>query len=836
MTSRSSLEWRGRALLALVLVALTLALPGRALAEPPSDGRTPTNTVSAETKAQRAKLDSFKAQLDQKEAALQRADLPDADLAALRQQIDPLAEAIRGLIADLTPRIDAAKARLGELGPKPAEDAEESEDVVREREAREAAAGELDETRRLARTILVQAEQLTAQVSDRRRASFARSLFERTSGILSPALWSSVAHNLPRDLRALGIVSGDWLERIRRESTPGVLLVLGLAIGIAVALYIGRAHLAPRLIGRDPAAVEVPRRRRLLVALGVLVLGTLPALAGSALVYFILDATRMIPPRFQPLMATALGGLAFVAFVQALADALLAPGRGAWRLVRAGDASAGRIVRFAVAISAIIVLGKIVEALNTAIAAALLTTVASRSLFALAAAAALALLLRRFASVEEDEEASLGPYIPAEPQAGGSIRVAGWIAVVVIGLATLVGYVALASFLVDQLVWLSLVVALAWFAIAFADEFVGGTLRGENRIATAIQANTGLRRRSLQQIGVLAAGLLRVVLILAALMLVLAPWGVESVDVLSSVKAAFFGLKVGDVTISLSSVAIGLLIFATAFTATRIVQSWLEKTFLPATELDAGLRNSILTVFGYVGFFVAAAFAFSYLGLSLDKIAIVAGALSVGVGFGLQSIVNNFVSGLILLWERPIRVGDLVVVGDGEGYVRRINVRATEIETYDRATVIVPNSNLISGVVRNRVRVDRTGRVVLPVTVPRSADPVQVTELLMAASAAHPDVLKDVPPKVFFKKIGEADLTFELICIVADVDRQARVQSDLNFAVFEALTKAGLIVLPATPQIDVRGLTPVERALDHIAEALGEGRLGERRPRPAAAE
>ena len=102
-------------------------------------------------------------------------------------------------------------------------------------------------------------------------------------------------------------------------------------------------------------------------------------------------------------------------------------------------------------------------------------------------------------------------------------------------------------------------------------------------------------------------------------------------------RAAFFGFRVGEVTISLATVALALLIFAIGFAVTRIIQGWLDSTFLPATDLDAGLRNSIRTAFGYLGFFVAAALAFSYLGLSLDRIAIVAGALSVGIGFGLQS-------------------------------------------------------------------------------------------------------------------------------------------------------------------------------------------------------
>src|SRR6476660_2868241 len=226
-------------------------------------------------------------------------------------------------------------------------------------------------------------------------------------------------------------------------------------------------------------------------------------------------------------------------------------------------------------------------------------------------------------------------------------------------------------------------------------------------------------------------------------------------------RAAFFGITVGGFTISLSSVADAIVLFGVVYGATRGVQYWLETRYLPHTHLDIGLRNAIKTSFGYVGFIVAVALALGYLGLSLDKIAIVAGALSVGIGFGLQSIVNNFVSGLILLWERPIRVGDLVVVGDGEGYVRRINVRATEIETFDRSTVLVPNSNLISGVVKNRVRSDRTGRVIAPVSVPRTADPVRAAEIITECARAHAEVLKEPPPRVLFKKIGEAWFEFD---------------------------------------------------------------------------
>ena len=257
-----------------------------------------------------------------------------------------------------------------------------------------------------------------------------------------------------------------------------------------------------------------------------------------------------------------------------------------------------------------------------------------------------------------------------------------------------------------------------------------------------------------------------------------------------------------------------------------MVQRWLDTTFLPATELDAGLRNSIRTAFGYVGIIVAAAIAFSYLGLSLDRIAIVAGALSVGIGFGLQSIVNNFVSGLILLWERPIRVGDLVVVGDGEGYVRRINVRATEIETFDRSTVIVPNSNLISGVVRNRVRADRTGagrrhgaRAARRGSGPGGRDHAD-------CALAHREVMSEPAPRVFFKKIGETTIEFDLVCFVDEIEAAGRVSSDLYFAIYRALRETGIGQAGAGRHRDAAGLGRVETSIEHIAEAKSRRRPG----------
>ncbi|MFE1598463.1 DUF3772 domain-containing protein [Methylobacterium sp. ID0610] len=785
--------------------------------------------ISEQIKQIRAQLDQEKADLDQREQALTHQNLNKDDLALLRDGIDPVAERLRHVIDSLGPRLEAAKERLNQLGPKPKEGAE-APDVAQERAQREGGVAEIDETMRLARSLLVQSEQITDQISNRRRTAFTRALFERTDGLLSPNLYARAASSLPRDVKAAETALDDIVRQVQRSGTPLRLLVVALAIGVSVALYIARRHIAPRLGRRDAAneKTKAPSRRaKVLAAWRVVLSGAVPALAGSFLVSFAIEATDLMPDRYSTVAHGVLMALAFVAVVEAVTDALLSPGKPDWRLVAMEDATAERLTRLVVGIAFVIAIGRTIEEFNEAISVGLPISIVTRGIFAAVVAVVMAEGLRRFAARAETEEACFGPYVAAESSTGigGPLRIVGWVVTAAVALCALSGYIALSSFLIDQLVWTAIAAALLYLAITSADAFITGTLQDDSRIATALQANTGLRKKSLNQIAVLMGGLVRVVLGVVAAVLLLATWGVDSTDIYTSVRAAFFGFKVGDVTISLSTIVIAVGLFLLGLTVSRVVKRWLENTYLPATDLEAGLRNSIATVTGYVGFLVSLAIAFSYLGLSLEKITIVAGALSVGIGFGLQSIVNNFVSGLLLLWERPIRVGDLVVIGDNEGYVRRISVRSTEIQTFDRSAVIVPNSNLISGVVKNRVRGDRTGRVSITVNVLRNQDPVRAADLIAGCARAHADVLKEPPPRVVFRKIGDPFLEFEMIAMITDVASQLKVQSDLNFAVFKTLSEEGLIpnLGPGASIVTVQGLEPVQDALGQIARAVVPG-------------
>ena len=257
------------------------------------------------------------------------------------------------------------------------------------------------------------------------------------------------------------------------------------------------------------------------------------------------------------------------------------------------------------------------------------------------------------------------------------------------------------------------------------------------------------------------------------------------------------GWNFGGVSLKPKNIVGGILVFALLVVVIGWIKRWVDRRWLQRIVIERGARDAILTLFGYIAFVLAILISLKAANVDLTGLAIISGALALGIGFGMQEIANNFVSGLILLFERPIRAGDFVTVGETEGFVRRIRIRATEIETLDNQNVLVPNSELVSGRVTNWVLRDTHGRLLVRVGVAYGSDVGRVREILETVANEHSEVISDgraPAPRALFMGFGDSSLDFELRVRVFRIERRFSVMSDINFAIEKEFRKAGIVI------------------------------------------
>jgi len=375
------------------------------------------------------------------------------------------------------------------------------------------------------------------------------------------------------------------------------------------------------------------------------------------------------------------------------------------------------------------------------------------------------------------------------------VRVAAFLAVATSLVAELIGYHNFASYLLRGVILTSLGAYGLWFLLWQAETFTEWLDASELPTAGVLRTVLGVPGDSRRP----GLGLYRLIvdtaLWIGFLMVIVDVWDTSGTMLNELYVQATEGIAVGNITIVPADIIMAVLIFAAIIVITGWAKGWIDRRWLKHITRDRGSRDAVTTVVGYLGFIIAVIVALSIAGINVTGITVVAGALSVGIGFGMQSIANNFVSGIILLFERPIKAGDFVTVGDVEGFVKRISIRSTEIETLDNQDMLVPNSELVSGRVTNWVLHNPYGRLRLKVGVAYGSDIHKVKEILEAVAHEHPEVITDgraTGPKALFMEFGDSALEFELRVRILRIPRRFDVTSELNFAIDKQFREAGI--------------------------------------------
>ena len=711
---------------------------------------------------------------DRAEAVIEADRASDAALENMRSEINTYREDFNKARSANTDRITTLEGQITALGPKPAEGETEPDDIAQLRAHLENQLNSLRVPRIISEEAYSRANGLISEIDRIIRDRQTRELLERGPSPVNPVYWGpawtdikeatlSLFHETVENLKTDAV-----REQLRRQG----LGIFVLVIAAAVLLIFGRRWSEEggeylRKLGGQGSGVwtfVISLLRILLPWLGVWMLVKAVTLTG-------------IPGLRGTLLVQNVPYWAAIAFFYDWIGRQIYVMGAAQNFSRL---SARKITELRIYIDLLAIMLILHE---LAILFEQIENVpdSTRAVISFPVVVATALLLLRVRQVRQPAREAELAEAQASPRAAGFSQLVEFLrrALFLLGIASpilaVIGYINAAEAIVFPAVKTLILIA----AIVIVQRFfamVYGWLTGQGDAA----------RDSLFSV------LVGFALAITALPLLAIYWGARETDLLEAWARVLMGFNIGGVTISPTNFLTFVAVFAIGYTLTRLLQGGLRNSLLPKTSIDPGGQNAIVAGTGYVGVFLAALAAIMVAGFDLSSLAIVAGALSVGIGFGLQTIVSNFVSGIILLVERPISKGDWIDVNGMMGYVRDISVRSTRIETFDRSDVIVPNSDLISGVVTNYTRGNTIGRVIVPVGVAYGTDTRKVEAILGEIANGHPMVLANPAPSVVFQGFGADSLDFEIRAILRDVNWVLSVKSDMNHEINRRFVEEGI--------------------------------------------
>ncbi|QUD90495.1 DUF3772 domain-containing protein [Phenylobacterium montanum] len=713
----------------------------------------------------------------------------DDQLAAMAAQAAGLESQAQALVAARAHALAALDHGLAQIGPKGRRAPTKAEQQKRAPllAQRPALVAQVQQAQGLA----ADAGATYDQIAERRRAGFSARVLQRTDSPVSPSFWNSLAGAGWADLGRLDAAADEAVRAAIEADEPKGLI--GLGAGLLFALMVAfplRVWL--RRLGRRKNGDSVhPGFSRTAAAVWVAAIDTgAPTLAVAGL-HLGAQWGGLLSPKADAMAGAAVGAAAWISGVLALGRVLAIDPDPGQRLLALPDPAARRIGPPLMVVALVAAAGLLLTRLNYVIGASVAATIAANCVLSLAYAGVAGLILFSFGRSRALPDEPAAPSQAASAWALMSLILTGVI-LVTLG-AVFAGYTTLAALTSGQIFWLSLISAVAYLLLRFVDDLCASLFQPHGRGARLLFALFSLRASAIGQIGLLLSAGLQLLIIIGAASLALTPFGQSGELLFARLAQLGGGVHLGSVTISPTAIAAGLATLMVGVGLAHLVQAWVVRRYLPVTDWDSGLRNSVSTGVGYLGVCLAIICAFAATGLGFKQIALIASALSVGIGFGLQQVVQNFVSGVILLVERPVKVGDWVNIGGVEGDIRRIRVRATEIQAFDRSTVIVPNSDLITKAVQNKTLGEARGRIQLPLAIAKAAEAPKAKALILEAGKAHPQVLETPEPAVYIDGLAAAGtVNLNSYFYVASPRDAYRIRSELYFAILAAFIEGGV--------------------------------------------
>lgn len=782
----------------LILVFLLSTAPEANAQNVTVTTKTPETAATFDTTAINKTLDTLTKKLNTQKVSREETDGFMDTLTMLQTQTQDAQKQLSTEINNISKKISA-------LNSSSAEGEEDLPEITKEKAKYEAEAAKYKSQQAQAALILTKIDEINNLILKNRNQELINDILAKQSSIFQPEeFWQSLL-SFGGFLKEILISPLNWYQNLKPEQQENArrsLGVLSLMIGIALIVAVIIRSYIRKHYGYDLEINAPSYGQKFRAAVWIFVAnGAIPAALIAAFWTWINNYELMAGSEFAILLKNFAVYLLYFLIFRAGVLAAFAPRNPDWRIFNIDAKKVRRTSNALITAAAMITTVSFFQTLATEMSHKP-EIIYSMQIFANAIKAFAVVWVAyrvmydvKDLSAEEMESENIQK-LSVSAQAALAIIL---FMTVAFGFS-LFGYISFSAYLINRFIFSTAVVSVLYIAYNLFLMLYHAIIRWRFWI-TAFRINRRTLIKSEVWFGII---LTPVVYVFGALVL-LAVWGV-SVDILiAKTKGILTGFNIGEVHVSITSLLLGIVAFWVAMLFFKMLKSSIQQGALSKLDFDDGMKNSIISGIGFFGFIFSVILGIAVAGGSFKSLAIMAGALSFGAGLGLQNIVSNLVAGITILFERPIKLGDVVVINGYEGTVKQISMRSTILETGNKSNVIIPNSAIISGSVVNKTHDNRMMRIEIKVGVDYDSDINQVRDILLSIAQNDEGVLKTPAPSLMFTDFGDSSLDFQLNCYISNISRNAEITFRLRENIINAFRGAGINI--PFPQRVVRPLT-----------------------------